>query len=401
MATTIKCNKCGNEIEVSEAISKELEAKVLQETKVKHQAEIQTILDKQKLQEQQNELKIENLKIEITEKARSEAIDKVRKEYDAKINSTKEEAEANEKQNRDLQKQISELMKDLRESKNTESKLKIEFEKQLLEEQDKIKQGAKKEAEDELGLKLAQKDKQLKDLENQLKEAQRKAQQGSQQLQGEVLELVLEDQLKQAFIFDEVSEVPKGINGADIIQVVKSNFGIASGTIVWESKNTKSWSQQWVTKLKEDTRTLKADISILVTSVLPEGINTFGQIDGIWVCDMQTAIPLAATLRERIIAVNNVKEANKGKATKAEVVYNYLISNDFKQRIEVWIEYFRSRKEELDKEKAYFMKKWEKEEKNISKILQNTAGMYGDLQGLIGTALPKVQYLELTDGENK
>lgn len=398
METNIKCNQCGNTIEVSEAISKELEAKVLKESKDKHEAELKNLMDKQKLLEEKQTEEIEKMKIEISDKARKDAIEKVRKDYDAKINSTKEESEEREKQNKELQEAQSKLMKELREAKDTEGKLKIEFEKKLLDEQAKIKQGAKKEAEDELSLKLAQKDKQLEDLNKQLQEAQRKAQQGSQQLQGEIQELVLEDQLKQSFIFDEITDVPKGIKGADVIQVVKTNFGVPMGTIVWESKNTKNWSQQWVNKLKEDTRVLKADIPILVSAVLPEGISSFGQVDGIWVCDMQSAIPLASALRERIIAVTTALEANKGKASKAEVVYDYLISNDFKQRIEVWIEYFQSRREEVDKEKAYFMKKWEKEDKNIMKVLQNTAGMYGDLQGLIGTSLPKVKYLEISDG---
>lgn len=397
MATTIKCEQCGNVIEITDAIRKELEAKVLQETQAKHDAEIKALKEKQEQLEEQKQKEIEQVKQEISESAKKDAIEKVRKEYDTKINSTKEESEEREKQNQELQKQVSDLIKQLRESKDTEGKLKIQFEKQLLEEQDKIKQGAKKEAQEELSLQIAQKDKMLEDLKKQLQEAQRKAQQGSQQLQGEVQELALEDQLKQAFIYDEVSEVPKGINGADVIQTVRTNFGTSCGTIVWESKNTKAWSQQWVTKLKEDTRTLKADISVLVSSVLPEGIQSFAQIDGVWVCDMKSAIPLAFALRERIIAVRNIQEANKGKATKAEVVYNYLISNDFKQRIEVWIEYFKSRKEELDIEKRYFMKKWDKEDKNIMKVLHNTAGMYGDLQGLIGTALPKVQYLELPE----
>jgi len=397
MATTIKCEQCGNVIEITDAIRKELEAKVLQETQAKHDAEIKALKEKQEQLEEQKQKEIEQVKQEISESAKKDAIEKVRKEYDAKINSTKEESEEREKQNQELQKQVSDLIKQLRESKDTEGKLKIQFEKQLLDEQDKIKQGAKKEAQEELSLQIAQKDKMLEDLKKQLQEAQRKAQQGSQQLQGEVQELALEDQLKQAFIYDEVSEVPKGINGADVIQTVRTNFGTSCGTIVWESKNTKAWSQQWVTKLKEDTRTLKADISVLVSSVLPEGIQSFAQIDGVWVCDMKSAIPLAFALRERIIAVRNIQEANKGKATKAEVVYNYLISNDFKQRIEVWIEYFKSRKEELDTEKRYFMKKWDKEDKNIMKVLHNTAGMYGDLQGLIGTALPKVQYLELPE----
>lgn len=400
MANTIKCNKCGNEIEISEAITKELEGKVLQETQAKHEAELQKLQDENKQLENSKKEAIEKLKTEIGETSRKEAIEIVRKEYDTKINSTKEEAEAREKQNQELQKQLSEMMKELRESKDTEGRLKIEFEKRLLDEQDTIKQKAKKEAEDDLGLRLAQKDKQLNDLQKQLQEAQRKAEQGSQQLQGEVQEIVLEDQLKQAFLFDEISEVPKGINGADIIQTVKTNFGISSGVIVWESKNTKSWSSPWIAKLKEDTRTLKADISVLVSSVLPENIKSFGQINGVWICDMTSAIPLAHALRERIIAVKNIQVANEGKASKSEVVYNYLISNDFKQRIEVWIEYFKSRKEELDKEKAYFMKKWDKEDKHMMKLLHNTAGMYGDLQGLIGNALPKVQYLELTEGDN-
>jgi len=399
MATTIKCEQCGNVIEITDAIRKELEAKVLQETQAKHDAEIKALKEKQEQLEEQKQKEIEQVKQEISESAKKDAIEKVRKEYDAKISSTKEESEAREKQNQELQKQISDLLKQLRESKDTEGKLKIQFEKQLLEEQDKIKQGAKKEAQEELSLQIAQKDKMLDDLKKQLLEAQRKAQQGSQQLQGEVQELALEDQLKQAFIYDEISEVPKGINGADVIQSVKTNFGILCGMIVWESKNTKAWSQQWVSKLKEDTRTLKADVSVLVTSVLPEGVNSFAQIDGIWVCDMNSAIPLAFALRERIIAVRNIQEANKGKATKAEVVYNYLISNEFKQRIEVWIEYFKSRKEELDAERRYYLKKWEKEDKSIMKVVQNTAGMYGDLQGLIGTALPKVQYLELPNAE--
>ena len=279
--------------------------------------------------------------------------------------------------------------------------MKIKYEKALLEEQEKIKQSAKKEAQEELNLEMAEKDKTLADLRKQLQEAQRKAQQGSQQLQGEVQELALQEQLQQTFVYDEISEVPKGINGADVLQTVKTNFGVACGMIVWESKNTKAWSQQWITKLKEDTRTLKADISVLVSAVLPEGVESFGLVDGVWVCDMKSAIPLAFALREKIIAVRNVQEANKGKATKAEVVYNYLISNEFKQRIEVWIEYFKERKEEMEAEKRYYMKKWAKEDKNITKVFQNTAGMYGDLQGLIGNSLPKVQYLELPETDEE
>lgn len=397
MATTITCDQCGNTIEITDAIRKELEEKVLRDTKEKHDAEIKALKEKQVRLEEEKKAEIDKIRLEANESARKDAMEKVRKEYDAKILSTKEEAEEREKKNQELQKELTELMKQLRDAKDAEGKLKLQFQKQLLEEQDKIKQGAKKEVEEELSLQMAQKDKMLDDLRKQLKEAERKAQQGSQQLQGEVQEIALEDQLKNAFIYDEIEEVPKGINGADVIQNVKTNFGINCGAIVWESKNTKTWSPQWVAKLKEDARKLKGDIPVLVSAVLPEGINGFGQLYGIWVCDMNHAIPLASALRERIIAVRNILEANKGKATKAEVVYNYLISNDFKQRIEVWMEYFKSRQEEIEIEKRYFMKKWEKEDKNIMKVIHNTAGMYGDLQGLIGSALPKVSSLELPE----
>jgi hypothetical protein len=401
MATTIKCAQCGNIIEITDAISKELEEKFLKESQTKHNAEVKILKEKQVQFEEQKQKEIEQMRLEILESAKKDAIEKVRKEYDTKINFTKEEAKHQEKQNRELQEQITVLIQQLRESKNLEGKLKIQYERQLLDEQGKIKEGAKKEAEEELNLKMAQKDKTLEDLKKQLQEAQRKVQQGSQQLQGEVQELALEEQLKQIFIYDSIEEVPKGISGPDVIQNVKTNFGSPCGIIVWESKNTKTWAQQWITKLKNNTRELKGDISVLVSSVLPEGTQSFAQIDGVWVCDMKSAIPLSFALRERIIAVKNVQEANKGKHTKAEIVYNYLTSNEFKQRIEVWVEYFNSRKEELETEKRYFTKKWAKEDKNIMKVLENTAGMYGDLQGLIGTALPKVHYLELPNNDTE
>ncbi|MCA9375194.1 hypothetical protein KC622_02590, partial [Candidatus Dojkabacteria bacterium] len=168
MATTIKCEQCGNVIEITDAIRKELEAKVLQETQAKHDAEIKSLKEKQEQLEEQKQKEIEQVKQEISASAKKDAIEKVRKEYDAKISSTKEESEEREKQNQELQKQVSDLIKQLRESKDTEGKLKIQFEKQLLEEQDKIKQGAKKEAQEELNLQIAQKDKMLDDLKKQL-----------------------------------------------------------------------------------------------------------------------------------------------------------------------------------------------------------------------------------------
>lgn len=340
---------------------------------------------------------MEDAKEKISKEAREEAIIKVRKAYDAKIESTKEDVIEQAKQNKELQEQIKELLKQLRETRGEKDKLEIEYQKKLMAEEGKIKQETRKEVEDELSLKIAQQNKQMADLQKQLKEAERKAQQGSQQLQGEVLELELEEILRKEFMYDIIKEVPKGIKGADVIQTVRTNTGIVCGTIVWESKNTRNWTKGWITKLKEDQRLLKAELAVLVSKVLPETIKTFGVKEGIWVSDFNSAISLAHALRQQLIKVQSINQANKGRSEKADVVYNYLISNEFRQRIEVWVEYFRNRRDELEKERTYYMKKWEKEEKSILKVVENTAGIYGDLQGLIGNALPKIQNLELPE----
>lgn len=386
MTTQIKCPKCGEQFEPTEAFKHELKDRVLKEAKSKHEQEVKNL--KKEFEDKQQQ---------VLATSRKEAIEKIRKEYDSKIISTKEESEEKDKQNKDLQKQLTDLMRELRAAKGAEDKLKLEYEKKMLTEQNKIKSDAKKEAEEELGLEIAQRDKKLADAEKQIKEMDRKIKQGSQQTQGEVLELKLEEILRKEFLFDEIKDVPKGIKGADVVQIVKTRNGKTCGTIVWESKNTRNWIAGWVQKLVEDQRTLKAEIAVLVSSVLPERINSFGQLDKIWVSDMKSAISLAHALRHQLIEIKGVQEASKGKEAKAEIVYNYLISNEFKQRIDVWVEYFRSRREEITKERAYYNKKWEKEDKDILRVFENTAGIYGDLQGLIGNALPKVDYLELPE----
>jgi len=386
MATTIKCDKCGNEIEITEAIKKELEAKIIKETEQRHKEEI-------KLKEEEFEAKKEELLKDAEEKAQKNAA----KEFEKKLDQLKEDAQAQDETNKKLQGEIMELMDKNRSIKSERDKLELEFKRKLLEEEEKIKTDARKEAEEELELKMAESNKKLFDAEKQISDLKRKLQQGSQQLQGEVLELAIEDILKKEFPYDDISEVPKGIRGADVIQTVYSPGGSECGTIVWELKNAKNWSESWIQKLKEDQRSLKAEHAVIISKVLPEDIKNFKLREGIWVSDIKSATGLACALRHHLININAVSVANKGKSSKAEIVYEYLISNDFKQRIEVWVEYFRTRKEEIDKERAYFTKKWAKEEKSIQKVMDNTAGIYGDLQSLAENALPKVQYLELPE----
>ncbi len=386
MAITIRCDKCGNEIEITEAIRKELEEEIIKEIRTQYE---QKLVAKDK--------EVQEAKEEIYKNAAEEA-DKIAKEaYEKKIRQAKEEALCIEKEKKDLQEEISGLIRQLRETKNSKERLEIEYQRKLLEEEGKIKQEAKKEAEDELTTRIAEKDKKLLDAEKQIKDLQRKLQQGSQQTQGEVQELAIETLLRKEFPYDEIREVPKGIRGADVMQHVCTNNGAKCGTIIWESKNTKTWSKLWISKLKQDQRSLKAEIAVLVSKTLPDNIENFAYEEGVWISDIYSAAGLACALRHQLKSLYSLNTANKGKKDKAEIVYNYLISNEFKQRIEVWVEYFLKRKEEIEKERAYFLKKWEKEEKHILNVVENTAGIYGDLQGLIGAALPKIQYLELSD----
>lgn len=380
-SNTIKCTHCGKEVEVTEALAHELEEKILKETQEKHAKEL------------------EDLEKSVREKSREEAIKKVRSQYDARIESTKKDAEDTEKQNKKLQEDLSKLMKDLREAKNSESKLKIEFEKKLLEEQDKIQAQAKKEAHEEMDLALQAERKKNTDAQKQIDELKRKLQQGSQQTQGEVLELEFEDTLAKEFPFDVIEEVPKGVRGADVVQRVRTKSGLECGQIIWEIKNTKTWTKSWVTKLKQDQRTLKAEISIIVTKVMPDDIGNFGLKKGVWVTNRSSAIALTHALREQLKNVQQAKSANEGKQTNAELVYDYLTSNDFRQRIETLVEYFDARREEINKERNYFLKKWETEEKNILKAMTGTVGIYGDLQGITGSSLPKISNLELPEGD--
>ncbi|NMB70223.1 DUF2130 domain-containing protein, partial [candidate division WWE3 bacterium] len=259
MAQTFTCPNCKKTIEISEAITGEIEERVVREHEQKHKEEVEQLLKEKEALIQESNKKLADLKTELEQNIRAETLEKVRQEYSLKIESVQADVTEREKQNKELRDQLTELLKQNREMKSKDEAREIEFQKKLIEEQDIIKNKAKQEVIDETQLLMAQKDKQLEDLRKQLGEAQRKAEQGSQQTQGEVQETFLEDMLRVEFPYDEIKEVPKGVEGADVIQIVKTNSGVKCGTIVWESKNTKAWSQGWIAKLKADQRTLKAE----------------------------------------------------------------------------------------------------------------------------------------------
>lgn len=231
-------------------------------------------------------------------------------------------------------------------------------------------------------------------MQKQIEALKRRAEQGSQQLQGEVQELELETMLRSKFPLDTIDPVPKGEFGGDVLHNVIGANNQVCGTILWESKRTKNWSDGWLVKLRQDQRTAKAAISIIVSQTLPAGIETFTLIDGVWITHPKTAIPLAMVMRQSLLEITMARNLSEGQQTKMEIVYQYLTGSDFRHRVEAIVEAFSSMRADLDKERKIIMKQWEKRSKQIDCVTSATVGMYGDLQGIAGKSLQEIEGLE-------
>lgn len=304
-----------------------------------------------------------------------------------------------------LQDELLEKNKKLEESRNNEllvrkERIKLEEEKKELElttqrkideERSKIVKDSYQKAQDENRLKILEKDKQMEDMRKQIEELKRKSEQGSQQLQGEVLELELEQILRREFSYDEIKEVPKGVKGADVLQTVKNNFGKDCGVIIWESKRTKAWVDNWIAKLKDDQRKVKAEVAVIISQVLPSGIKYFTQKEGVWLGNYDVIVELGLLLRSTLIQVSLVKSSVVNRHEKKEILWNYLNSVEFHQRFEAIYDAYQQSKQYLDKEKEYFRRKWSREEKSIELLMENLLGIHGDLQGIVGRSLPELK----------
>ena len=278
-----------------------------------------------------------------------------------------------------------------------DEKDRFELEKQLAidAERTKIRETAQKDADDQSRLKIAEKDKTISDLQVKLQAALRQAEQGSQQLQGEVQELELESLLRSAFPQDTFEPVPKGEHGGDVIHKVAGPNGQNCGTILWESKRTKNWSDGWLAKLREDQRAAKAEIALIITQTLPKEVETFNLIDGVWVSSHRCAIPVAIALRYSLIELAAARQAGEGQQSKMELVYQYLTGPRFRHRIEAIVEKFADMHGDLDKERKTMTKLWARRAEQIRCVVESTAGMYGDLQGIAGKTLQEIEGLNI------
>lgn len=288
----------------------------------------------------------------------------------------------------------AELLRKERELDDARRELDLTIEKRVQADLSAQREKAKKEAEEELKLKVMEKDQTITAMQRQIEDLKRRAEQGSQQLQGEVQELELEALLAGKFPRDTIQPVPKGEFGGDVLHRVIGPLNQICGTILWESKRTKNWSDTWLPKLREDQRTAKAEIAVIISQALPKDVETFDFLDGVWVAHPKVAIPVALSLRQTLIEIATARQATEGRQTKMEMVYGYLTGPRFRQRVQAIVEAFSSMKEDLDREKKAIVRQWAKRDEQIDRVMQATVGMYGDLQGIAGRTLPEVEGLE-------
>jgi hypothetical protein len=293
------------------------------------------------------------------------------------------------------QKAEAELLKKSRDLDDAKREMDLTIQRAITDGVEDARTKAKKEAEEAMSLKVREKEEQISGMQRQIEELKRRAEQGSQQLQGEVQELVLEEALRARFPLDVIEPVAKGVFGGDVIQRVFGAGGQPSGSILWETKRTKAWSDSWLTKLRDDKRAAKADLALLVSQTLPRDLETFDLVDGVWVTGPKCAMAVAVSLREALILMSSTKLAGEGQQTKMAMMYDYLTGAGFRHRIEAIVERFTEMNEDLDRERKTMTKMWAKREQQIQAVVTSTAGLYGDLQGIAGKAMIEIEALEM------
>ncbi|HYC84664.1 MAG TPA: DUF2130 domain-containing protein [Chryseosolibacter sp.] len=244
-------------------------------------------------------------------------------------------------------------------------------------------------------LRAAELQKKLDDQSKLIHEMKRRAEQGSMQMQGEIQELAIEDFLERTFPIDQIEEISKGKRGGDCVHIVRDHYGRVCGKILYESKRTKHFSVEWIGKLKDDMRAKQADLGVIVTEALPEGMTRFGERDGIWVCSFPEFKALALLFRHNLARIGEVLAAQENKGDKMQMVYTYVTGTEFKQKLEAAFESYNEMQEDLVREKTLLMTQWAKREKKLLKAMENLIALYGDVKGIAGGAVQEIKSLEI------
>jgi hypothetical protein len=386
MPTDIKCPSCGHEFQPTDAIRDEIQKEAnakADEWKKKKEKEFTE--EKIKLQQDLEETLRRSISSDFENQLR--LLEKNNKENEEKLKQARQ--------------QQLEFLKKEQELKNKEAELEISLQKKLQAERETLSAEIRKLEEQRMAAKETENNLRMKELEKQLEdqkklveEMRRKHEQGSMQLQGEVQELALEEMLRATFPFDTVEEVGKGVEGADCILIVRNSKGDECGKIIFESKRTKSWSNSWIDKLKNDMRKKGADIPVLVTQVFPKGMECFGERDGVWLASYREFIHLTVALRNAILRIAETKKSEENKGEKMQMLYNYLTGIEFRQNIEAIVEGFVAMRNSIVKERVQMEKIWKEREKQLEKVLVSTSGLYGSVKGIAGASVQDIPLLD-------
>jgi hypothetical protein len=394
----ITCPHCNTQFEPGDSIREEVEKKLRgqmrdwQKTKDEEfrlkEAQMQQQLQ---LKDQENEKKIEAEKKKLQDEMQASIRQSLSKEFENRLQLLQQNAAENEEKLKEARKKELEYLQKEQSLKTREEELQITVQRQLLEEREKLKEQIQNEEkekvtlkEQEFQLKMREKEKQLEDQKKLVEEMRRKAEQGSSQMHGEILELMLEELLQSTFPFDKVEEVGKGVRGADCIQTVRNQFGNEAGRIIYESKRTKDFSNDWIEKLKADMRTLGADIAVIVTQALPRDMERFGEKEGVYICTFSEVKSVALLLRNAILRVYDAKKGQENKGDKMSMLYDYLIGTEFNEQWKAIREGFLSMKLSIQRERDAMEKLWRAREKQLEKVLLNAAAIKGSVEGIAG-----------------
>ena len=393
MATTIKCPKCGTEFEPNESIREQIKKELNQKA-----------VEWQKRKDEEFQLKIEEEKKRMQQHLEENIRRSISLDYENQLRLLSQTNKDNEEKLKEARQQQLELFKKEQELKNREAELELSVQKKLQLERERLSVEIRKLEEQRIATIETEYRLRMKEMEEKLEaqrklaeEMKRKAEQGSMQLQGEVQELALQEMLQSAFPFDLILEVGKGVRGADCIQIVRSNFGQECGKIIYESKRTNAFANEWIEKLKTDMRSQGAEIAVIVTRAMPRDMDCFGIKDGVWVCDFSEVKALASVLREGVIRVFNTAKSNENKGDKMQLLYGYLTSSEFAEQWKAIREGFLAMKLSIQRERDAMERLWKTREKQLEKVLLNASHIRGSIEGIAGMDAVDLNLLE--DGE--
>mgnify|MGYP003556018393 FL=1 len=421
MATDIKCPNCGHQFPMEDAVSEEYKKELREkmtgyikkkdEELLKKQEEFlrkeQMLLQQAQQKEAEYAGKLADEKVKIQKSLEENIRKSISADFENQVNLLQQSNKDNEIKLQEARGKQLEYLKKEQELKNKEQEMEIHIQQTLLKERQKIGEEIRKleeqrtnTRETEYQLRMKEMEKQLEDQKKLVDEMKRKAEQGSMQMQGEVQELLLEDLLRGSFPFDMITEVGKGVRGADCIQTIRNQFGQECGKIVYESKRAQHFANDWIEKLKAEMRTQGADVAVIVTQAMPKDMEQFGEKNGVWICSFAEVRALAHILRDGIIKIYNASRSQENKGDKMHLLYDYLTGQEFAEQWKAIREGFLSMRMSIQKERDAMEKLWKAREKHLEKVLLNAAHIRGSIEGIAGQDSIDLNLLEDDDKDN-